>query len=161
VSDTRSAGVGRQPGGSKNVLRGVVVPVVQGAASGARPAARPEAQFREQVPARRAGLALGLVAGVPGGEGLVPDDADAAERAGQHRRLVRVRVCPHLVRRPHSYKIEAMMVNAGPDTPGEGARFLPAVNDGASSRNRANRTTGRARAGQRTDEGAGGYGRWS
>lgn len=55
-TDTISTGFDRQPGG-KNVLRGVVVSVVQSAASWAHPFAGTQRQFCEQVPARRAGFA--------------------------------------------------------------------------------------------------------
>ena len=41
----------------QDVLRGVDVPVMPGAARGTRPVPGGKAQFREQVPARRAGLA--------------------------------------------------------------------------------------------------------
>src|SRR6266851_427196 len=51
ASYVASAGSHRQPGG-QDVLGGVDVPVVPGAAGGARPAACPEAEGGEQVPAR-------------------------------------------------------------------------------------------------------------
>src|SRR5207248_4971211 len=41
----------------QDVLRGVDVPVMPGAARGTRPVPGGKAQFREQVPTRRAGLA--------------------------------------------------------------------------------------------------------
>src|SRR5947208_1160718 len=43
---------------------------------------------------------LTVVPGVPPGQGAVPDDADAAERAVQYAHLFGVRVGPALVRRP-------------------------------------------------------------
>ena len=62
MSDISSAGITRDiPGcgktSGKDVLRRVDVPVVPGAAGRARPVPRRKAQLREQVPARRAGLA--------------------------------------------------------------------------------------------------------
>ena len=45
---------------------------------------------------------LGVVPLVPPCEGPVPDDADAAERAVEHAGLLRCRVRPALVRRPHN-----------------------------------------------------------
>src|SRR5215469_12458359 len=56
MSYISSAGSHRLTSG-QDVLRGVDVPVVPGAASGARPVSCGKAQFREQVPARPAGLA--------------------------------------------------------------------------------------------------------
>jgi hypothetical protein len=61
VSDVSSAGIARIAPGCgktcrKDVLRGVYVPVVPGAARRARPVPRRQAQRGEQVPARRAGL---------------------------------------------------------------------------------------------------------
>src|SRR6185437_3243868 len=61
MSDISSAGIARMtPGyrltGGKDVLRGVDVPVVPGAAGRARPVPRRKGEFFEQVPARRAGL---------------------------------------------------------------------------------------------------------
>src|SRR5438105_5713704 len=62
-----SAGIGtvsgtcRQPGG-QDVLRGVDVPVMPGAAGGARPVARPKTEDGEHVPARRADLGCGVPA---------------------------------------------------------------------------------------------------
>ena len=54
-----SAGVLRlcQPGSDEDVLRGIHVPVVPGAAVGARPMACPKGQRREQMPAHAARLA--------------------------------------------------------------------------------------------------------
>src|SRR5580704_18449273 len=65
MSDISSAGITRGTPGygktcRKDVLSGVEVPVMPGAAAGARPAACPQAQLREQVPARRAGLRAGV-----------------------------------------------------------------------------------------------------
>src|SRR6185437_7086280 len=62
MADISSAGIVRMtPGyrstGGKDVLSGVDVPVVPGAARRARPVPRRQAQRGEQVPARRAGLA--------------------------------------------------------------------------------------------------------
>ena len=67
MSYTRSTGfTGRKPGcrqpDGKNVLSGVDVPVVQGAAIGARPVTRPETQGGQQVPAFGARLAAGVEA---------------------------------------------------------------------------------------------------
>src|SRR5664280_3403030 len=45
-------------------------------------------------------LVFGGVAGLPGGQGAVPDDADAPECAVQHRRLFGVRVGPNLATPP-------------------------------------------------------------
>src|SRR5215472_4478559 len=62
-----SAGIGtvsgtcRQPGG-QDVLRGVDIPIMPGAAGGARPVARPEAEDGEQVAACRARLGCGIPA---------------------------------------------------------------------------------------------------
>ena len=61
MSYVSSAGIARGAPGygktcRKDVLRGVDVPVMPGAAGRARPVPRGQAQLREQVPARRAGL---------------------------------------------------------------------------------------------------------
>lgn len=63
-SDIRSAGVSclRRPGGDEDVLGGIDVPVVPGAAVGARPLSCPEGQCCEQVPARAARLGTGVPA---------------------------------------------------------------------------------------------------
>jgi len=78
----------------KNVLRGVHIPVVPGAAGQALPHPRTQAQFCEQVPARRAGFRAGIPA-VHGDNGpAVPlrlvlqhgpelRPASAGDRAGQ------------------------------------------------------------------------------
>jgi hypothetical protein len=58
----------------------------------------------------RGGRAVGLPAGVPGGQGLVPDHADAAEGAVQRLLLLVVGVCPAPVGYPHPYSIEHMVV---------------------------------------------------
>src|SRR5947207_15295884 len=55
MSYASSAGSHRLTSG-QDVLRGVDVPVMPGAARGARPVPRGQPQFREQGPARRAGL---------------------------------------------------------------------------------------------------------
>ena len=55
MSYVSSAGSHRLTSG-QDVLRGVDVPVMPGAARGTRPVPRGQAQFPEQVPARRAGL---------------------------------------------------------------------------------------------------------
>src|SRR5436190_16825502 len=61
MSDISSAGIARGAPGygktcRKDVLCGVDVPVVPGAAARARPVPGGQAQLREQVPARAAGL---------------------------------------------------------------------------------------------------------
>src|SRR5690606_31295267 len=63
-SDVTSAGVLclRQPGGDKDVLRGIDVPIMSGTAVGARPMTCPEGQRGEQVPARATGLGAGIPA---------------------------------------------------------------------------------------------------
>src|SRR5580700_2049678 len=58
MSYASSAGSYRLTSG-QDVLRGVDVPVMPGAAGWARPLPRAQAQRREQVPARRAGLGRG------------------------------------------------------------------------------------------------------
>src|SRR6185437_4019209 len=130
----------------KDVLRGVEVPVVPGAAGRARPVPRLEGQAFEEVPARRAGLAarvpavglgvggalaLGGVAGMAGGEGPVPHDADAAERARQRLLLRLGGVRPAPVRRPHPYRIQAVHVNISGTECRSG--FLPDLKTGAST----------------------------
>src|SRR5215472_9020211 len=65
MSDASSAGIARGTPGygktcRKDVLGRVDVPVVSGAAGRARPAPGGQAEFREQVPARRAGLRAGV-----------------------------------------------------------------------------------------------------
>src|ERR1700728_2931151 len=61
VADISSAGCHRLTSG-QDVLRGVDVPVVPGAAGRALPRPGGKAQFGEQVPARRAGLGRGVPA---------------------------------------------------------------------------------------------------
>ena len=61
MSDVSSAGIARETPGygktcRKDVLRGIDVPVMPGAARRARPVPGGQAQLHEQVPARRAGL---------------------------------------------------------------------------------------------------------
>ena len=76
-------------------------------------------------------LALGLVAGVPFGQGAVPHNADAAKRARQHLLLRVVGVCPAPVCRPHSYMMTTITVK-----PWEArrTRFLPGLKAGVSTR---------------------------
>ena len=54
---------------------------------------------------RRTMLALSVVEAVPVGQRAVPYEAHAPERPGQHLPLVRVRVCPALIRHPHVYSV--------------------------------------------------------
>ena len=54
--------------------------------------------------------AAGLPPGVAGGQGLVPDHADAAEGAVQYLLLHLVGVCPAPVGRSHPYSIEQVVV---------------------------------------------------
>ena len=61
MSYIASTGRHRQPSG-QDVLGGICVPVVPGAACGTLPVARPEAEGGEQVPAHRAGLGRGVPA---------------------------------------------------------------------------------------------------
>jgi hypothetical protein len=58
----------------------------------------------------RQALAFGVVQPVPCRQDLIPDQADAPERARQHLLLRLVRICPAPVSCPHAYRIESTFV---------------------------------------------------
>jgi hypothetical protein len=93
----------------------------------------------------RGALAEGVVALVPGGEGLVPDDTNAPERAAQLGRLFGGRVGPTLVRCPHASILPQGSIMAerrarlygdpaAPDPHTREFRFLPGLKAGASTK---------------------------
>ena len=158
VPDISSAGMaGSVPGYGttcrQDVLRGVDVPVMPGAAGRALPRPGLQAQAGEDMPARRARLRRRVppvdhdqVPPVPGRfvlehgpEGTPPavrdrPGQDAAERAVQHAGLRLVGVYPALARRFHerkSYSIKSGYVNL---TRREGERrFHPGLSTGVSA----------------------------
>jgi hypothetical protein len=92
--------------------------VAEGRLQRHRPDLAQEGQVRVLFHDGQRGVGLGVggarallpPAGVPGGQGPVPHDADAAEGAVQHLLLLCVGVCPASVGRSHPYSIEQMVV---------------------------------------------------
>jgi len=81
----------------------------------------------------RLGL-LGVIPLVPPRESPVPDDANAAERAGQHLLLHLIRVRPALVRHPHSNQAYLIALNQISTTHRRGEpRFLTGLKAGVST----------------------------
>jgi len=111
----------------QDVLGGVDVPVVPGAAGGARPVPRGEGKLSEQVATGAA------VPDVPPRQGAVPHDPDTAERAFERARLFDVWVSPALVSRPHDRILSGGNVMSKLTRAGRERRFLPGLKTAVST----------------------------
>jgi len=111
----------------QDVLGGVDVPVVPGAAGGARPVPRGAGQLSEQVATGAA------VPDVPPRQGAVPHDPDTAERAFERARLFDVWVSPALVSRPHDRILSGGNVMSKLTRAGRERRFLPGLKTAVST----------------------------